>query len=168
MLEMSDFLKSFDEKISLIESLGDYRFEIYVHDKKGKVVATIRTSADSQTEIEMSVEDIVYLTEYGTITIPGKHLFDHIIYWCSTEINYTLDHIIDNILERNWGEGEIWTEMLAFEAKANGYIQSYLSSYFEKTNLLAGYLGQDVTNGALTDMDVLKNHIRCKVYRNSQ
>lgn len=156
-----------EKQINLIKTLEEYTIEIYVKNGNFHYSAKFLNTDGSQSSIQIPIEDIVYLTEYGTINIPAKHIIENIIIWCNTRIDFWLNKILDGIFEQGWDNIVIQNQMLSFEFEINSYIQTYLSSNFKESKILSKLLGIDESKSEIVDVEILKKHICCKITKKS-
>ena len=161
---MFDAFSNLPNQLSLVKLLSKYVISIDILHKGTYLMAT--TITDSGTaDVKLPIEDIVYFTEYGTATFPGKFILEHIVNWASDQYDTTIDEILTGIFERNWNERDIEIAFHTFENKINSYITGYLLRYKKDVTFLASTFGQEDNASYLMDISLLQKYIRCKIFK---
>lgn len=162
---MSNLFEDWDTQLNLIKTLEQYEIELGLF-KDGEYIRVGVLHGDgSKTEYQIPVEDIVYMSEYGTISFPGTHMLQYLFYWIETQFTERLEKIWDGVFERHWTETNIETEMNSFELFINGFIQSYISSQIKEMTFLADKTNQKGLIDFPIDLSLLKNYILCKIFK---
>lgn len=162
---MSNLFEDWDTQLDLIKTLEQYEIELGLF-KDGEYIRVGVLHGDgSKTEYQIPVEDIVYMSEYGTISFPGTHMLQYLFYWIETQFTERLEKIWDGVFERHWTETNIEAEMNSFELFINGFIQSYISSQIKEMTFLADKTNQKGLIDFPIDLSLLKNYISCKIFK---
>lgn len=160
---MDNFFSDLDRQLRLVDSLSNYSFSIETYNENDTVV--ISSGKLTESNIELQAEDVVYLTEYGSIKFPGIHFMQHFLLQCENRMNLLFDEILYGIFERDYTEVMIEQKLKNFEIEMNFYIRSYLENFSGK-NTLAKALNLENDTQFLIDPKFLVNHIRLKIYKN--
>lgn len=159
---MDNFFSDFEKQLELANSLNEYRISIETYNEDE--VIEIVSSELSGENLKLTAEEVIYLTEYGTIVFPGRHFFDHFLLYCEQRLDLVFDEILNGIFELDYSTVQIERILMNFETEMNAYINSYLVSFADK-NYLAKLIGSK-EDQFLVSPSILTNHIRCKIYKN--
>lgn len=149
-------------KIRFILKTHQFKIGVFEEDELQIVEVNILNTDNTTTKYKMTVKDVMYFTENGTMTIPGKHILRKInlqlkpfIIDCENEIikNYTLRRINDkNLID------EINKQRFKIQSRA----QEYFSLYIADHNNINSILNMKDGNKYLYDLNKLKQFIKCK------
>ena len=149
-------------KLKFILKTHQFKIGVFEEDEFKIVEVDILNTDNTITKHKMTVKDVMYFTEYGTMTIPGKHilrktklLLKPFIKNCEIEIirNYAMGKVNDkNLID------EINIQRLKIQSKA----QEYFSLYINDHNEISSILNIADTNKYLYDLNKLKQFIKCK------
>ncbi len=153
------------EKVKLISILNQYYIEFGVlqEDEYIKLNVNILNTDDTISQVEMSVKDIVYFTENGTVTIPGKHILSKLLYLIDFRIDKMLNEIVDGVFEDSWTENYIEAKLQELEAHLQIYIRAMIRS--ELAGSVNTLLGTKNENEYYYNFDVLERFIKCKIVK---
>lgn len=159
-------LEDIVDKFNIITKLNKYYIEFGVlqEDEYITIDVDILNIDDSISKVQMTVKDIVYFTENGTITLPGKHILTKVLYLIDIRINKILNEIVDGVFNEDWTESYIDAKMDELEAHLQIYIQSIIRNELvsSPTSTLLGIKNE---NAYYYNYDVLEKYIKCKIYK---
>lgn len=154
------------DEIKLLESLSKYYIEIGIFTAEGMKTVNIPViSSDTNTSIQMKIADIMYFTEYGTISIPGTFVLEKSLVQINNLLNDEISRITDEILLgnfKNLSDIDSQFEILCF--KIENIIQGYMRSMIQNQNVLSRILEKDNENKYLYDLDELSKYIKCRYF----
>lgn len=166
MPEIND--RVFDTLIGSIDRLrilSKYVIRIEIFNGEKYLTAVNLNLDNSESQIDLTVGDIAYLMEYGTIGSPGYYFIERLAQYLSQFLNPYLDRIIDGIFDKDWEDDQIYYELVNFERFANTKIPAYFSAYTDDLQFLSSALGLDSTTKYLVDPKILQKYVRCKIYK---
>ena len=112
----------------------------------------------------MTVGDVMYLTEAGTVLLPGKHILDRLIFEIDHRINIIINEIIDGVFNDNWNDNEIDSKMRELETHLREYIKNKIRSEMNFNGMNA-LLGIKDDKEYLYNYQQLEQYIKCKVIK---
>jgi len=153
-------------KVDIVKLLNNYYivFGILEEDKYREIKIDILNPDESISQALMSVGDVMYLTETGTITLPGKHILQRLLYEIDYKVNQIINEIIDNIFNNNWSEMQIDSKMEELELHLQEYIKSRIRG--EINGNISTLLGIKNDKEYLYNYQELERYIKCKVLKN--
>lgn len=151
--------------LDLLEYLNKCSIEFGIFDGNGQKIidATVYNTDDTKETKPMKVRDIMYLTEYGTITIPGKRVLEKSLLYIKRLLKEEISKLIVEIFEKNINESYIISVYERICLQVRDYIKNYMIALVGKTNRLSGILGTDDQNRYVLDMFELSKYIECKL-----
>ena len=154
------------EKVKLISILNNYYIEFGVlqEDEYINIDVNILNIDDTISKVNMTVKDIVYITEYGTVTLPGKHILTKLLYLIDIRINKILNEIVDGVFDDDWTENYIESKLEELETHLQIYIRSIIRSELVTSSVNA-MLGIKDENTYYYNFDVLERFIKCKIVK---
>ena len=165
---MRDEFVELQHQINLFLQLKYYQIVIEAYNGETVIPIIGYQFGNTSQEITLSVNEILYFTEYGTLSTSGYHLFEKLANWISQKISPVVDRIFDGIFQRNFTEDDVWLELNRFEHFMNGgALFQYLSEYISDFSFLSNLIGipEESSEYTVLDRNVLKNYIRCKIYK---
>lgn len=164
---MIDILDDLTKQLSIIDELNNYyiEFGILTEDEFKMVEVNVLNTDDTITKILMSIHDVMYLTEYGTLTIPARSVLQLALAWVTSELDGLIDKICDNVFNYNWTIYDIDSEMEKFAIKVKFHIQYEMETMIRSAANLASLINQKDENKYLFDLNKLKNYIKCRIFR---
>ena len=159
---MTDSLMDWVSQIDLFSKISDYIISIDILND-GRYLTASTITEDGSIDIQLPLEDIVYLIEYGTATFPGKFILEHIVNWSAQKLNDTIDTIYNGVFNLNWNLSNIDYSFQILENQINDYIRGYLGSYYETVQFLHPVQEADRDISFLMDISILQKYIRCKI-----
>lgn len=159
-------LDDITEKVKLIETLKRYYIEFGVlqEDEYVTIEVNILNTDDTISKVEMPVKDIVYFTEKGTITIPGKHILDRLLYLIDYRVNKILEEIVNGVFDDNWTEEYINDKLYELEAHLQIYIRAMIRNELSGSAVNT-LLGIKNDNEYYYNFNVLERYIKCKIVK---
>lgn len=155
------------EAISLIEDLETVSFEIGVfeEDSGKEETASIINLDGTVTNIQLTLGEIMYFTEYGTISVPGKNLLKNIIDLLMEKLNDYLQDITTRILEGNVTSSsellsymEIWLTEINYDI-----IPRAFNNTVATLNNINNIIEKEDSN-YIYDISKLSRYIKCKIH----
>lgn len=165
---MSDIIDElFGDELTVLESLKDYRIELGVLEEEGRKTIKIDVVDlnGSSSEIEMSVGDIMYFTEHGTLKFPARNVLEKCYMVVDHMINAELNTIVEDILENGLQESDIDNRFRILCFRIEQYARSFFINETSKINNLSEMLGQNDQNEYLYSLNSLSNYITCKFFK---
>lgn len=162
---MNNLFKDIDVQLDLIKSLEHYEVELGILKENQFVTVAISHGNGNTETFNVPIEDIVYMSEYGTLSFPGTHILQYLLWWTDTQLTERLNKIIDYILERDWTEDDIKIEMYNLESFVNNFIKGYIASQIKEMTFLADKTNQQGLTDFPVDISLLKNYVQCKIFK---
>jgi len=153
-------------KLELLDYLSHCSIEFGIFDNNGNqsVNGIIYNTDDTITQKKLKVRDIMYMTEYGTITIPGKRILEKTSLYASRRLKEETENLIREIFEKDLDKSYIETVLKRLCLEIRDYIRNYMIVSVEKTNRLGSLIGLDEDqNKYIYDMMDLSKYIECKL-----
>jgi hypothetical protein len=154
--------------LDLLESLSNYYIEFGIFTSEGMQTVNIPVSSeDTDTIMQMKIGDIMYFTEYGTLSLPGTFVLEKSLYQINYLLNESLSDLVDRILEEKiQNESEIDSYFQELCLKIQTLVQNYIRSIIQNNNKLDNLLNVDNTdNKYIYDLDKLSDYIKCKYFK---
>lgn len=151
-------------KIDIVKKLENYYilFGILDEDKYQEINIDILNPDDTVSNAILPVKDVMYLTEAGTVTLPGKHILERLVFEIDYQINKIINEIIDNVFNDNWNDNEIDSKMQQLERHLQDFIRSRIRGEIS-TSGISALLGIKDDKEYLYHIDQLMQYIKCKV-----
>lgn len=167
MRTINKLLETLTTQIVQLKALEKYVIEFGITTDVGTQIleVNILNTDDTISKMDMFVGDILWLTEYGTMTIPARPVLEKIKLWILRKIPYILDDIVDGIMYENWSNMDIQHKFIEFEFQINSEIKNIFDAVLKSNNTLADLLDVDDENRYLVSFDILKNYISCRIYQ---
>lgn len=162
---MNNLFKDIDVQLDLIKSLEHYEVELGILKENQFVTVAISHGNGNTETFNVPIEDIVYMSEYGTLSFPGTHILQYLLWWTDTQLTERLNKIIDYILERDWTENDIEIEMYNLESFINNFIKGYIADQIKEMTFLADKTNQQGLTDFSVDISLLKNYVQCKIFK---
>ena len=152
------------DEISLLEFLSKCSFEFGILDGEGEkaVEVNILNTDNTITTTNMKVRDIMYFTEYGTITIPGKFILEKSFVQINELLDRELSILIDEIFEGGITKSHIRSRMEEIALKIKDIVRNYIVIFIQHNNRLGDIIHSDQDdNRYLYNLIELGKYIRC-------
>ena len=162
---MSDFYDEFVNELETLKVLNNFEIELGVLKEDQYVTVAVLHGGGNNTEYLIPVEDVIYFAEYGTVSFPGTHLLQTLIYNIEQQLNIRIEKIINRVFNNGWTADDIYREMHELEIYLNTYIYGYLSGQVKEMTFLADKTRQAGLIDFPVDISILKKYIHCKIYK---
>ena len=164
---MEDIISEFKKDINTFETLKKYHIEfgVLVEDEFKTVEVNVINTDDTITKVPMFVGDVMYLTEYGTLTIPARPILDRALTWVNNELDKIIEDVFVGIFRYDWKEEDIDARMQRFSTEIQTYIQSQMELMIGSNSNLASLIKVEDENRYLYDLNKLKYYIKCKIFK---
>lgn len=157
-----------EKEMSLVEMLNSYYFELGIlqEDKYIKININILNTDDTISKYEMPLNDVMYLTENGTMTIPGKHTFENALRTYNYILEDKISNLVDDILNNKIAtKSEVEIRLNELALNIQDYLRNYMSSYVTNANKVNDLLDIKDSNKYLYNLNSLSKYIKCKVQK---
>ena len=126
--------------IPILLQLKLYSFQVKIDE--AKEVITIKNIDGTETSHEMSVSDIIYLSETGTLNTPPRPFIKNIEDEISKKLDEELPKIVDGIIKEDWEIGRVIAEFTRINAEINGtLIPKVLNEMLSSNNYINNIIG---------------------------
>ena len=150
--------------IQLLDSLSHYYFQLGIFTSEGQQIidVDVLNTDNTITKVSMKIADVMFFTEYGTITIPGQYILDKSLFYINKLLTNELSIIVEKIFLNNLQEGEIENILQKIAIKVENYIKSYMQNTIKKNNRLGSIIneGSD-SNKYIYDLNKLSKYLKC-------
>lgn len=162
----NDNLLSFinQDKLQLLEKF-EIKFGIFQEDGSKVVEVNVLNTDDTTSTAKMTIADIMYFTEKGTVVLPGRYILEKCLNHVNNQLDIVLDEIVTTIVEKDIEETDIFNRLQAFAISLENYIKSVFISTIHNVNNLGTLLNQKDENKYLYDLRNLQKYVKCKVIR---
>ena len=150
-LELLNYLSTCSIHYGILDSEGNKVVEV-----------NILNTDNTITTKEMKVADVMYFTEYGTITIPGKYILQKTTTTIKRMIKEKIEEIVRDIFKEEKTPTYIQNQMNQLCLNIQDLIRNNMITYVKNSNKLGQIIHKDVDdNKYLYDLFELRNYIRC-------
>lgn len=162
----NDNLLSFinQDKLQLLEKF-EIKFGIFQEDGSKVVEVNVLNTDDTISTTEMTIADIIYFTEKGTLVLPGRYILEKCLNYINNELDIILDEIITLIVKNDINETDIFNRLQVFVINFQNYVKSLFISTIHNINNLGTLLNQKDENKYLYDLNKLQKYIKCKLIK---
>lgn len=155
--------------ITDLETLGELEkyyiiFGVLEEDKYHDIKINILNPDETISKATMTVGDVMYLTEYGTVVLPGKHILDRTLYYVNYKLDNMLNEILDGVFKNHWDKGELDSKMQEFSIQLQEFVRAKIESEVENRGMDA-LLGIKDSKEYLYNLNKLKQYIHCKIFK---
>lgn len=165
---MQDFFKDLNDKEEKLMFLNGLiiEFGIFEEDGTKKEEITIFNLDDTVSKKEISLNDIMYLTEKGTITLPSRPILERLKSKIEYEFKYNVyDNILNGIFNLNWKRVDIINAINLFVNKINDVlIPTTIEEIVSSNSIISGILEEEETQKYTFNLKKLKKIIKCKYF----
>lgn len=162
---MNEIFKDIIKQVEILEILNEVVLEFGVLDNGKYITVAVFYGDGTGTDYKISVDEIAYLVEYGTVSFPGTHILQQLFYEVEKQFEAKLDEITDNVFNGRWDLSEVDRVLNNFEIFINDYISGRLGGYVKEMTYLADKTKQPDLIDFPVDISLLKKYISCKIYR---
>lgn len=152
--------------LQLLGYIQRYTIEFGIFDGNGQKVveANIYNTDNTVTTTPMKVADIMYLTEYGSISVPGKRVLEKSLLYIKRLLKEELTKMIIEIFEGKSDEGKIKSSFEIICLKIRDYVKNYMIATITKTNRLGAIINKDKDdNQYFYNLFDLSKYVECKL-----
>lgn len=157
----------FNNELDLLKTVGKYaiKFGILSEDEDKKETVTLYNLDETVNKVEMSVRDIMYFTENGTITIPSKSILNTIYKKIDIPVSIVLQNIVDDIFSGSLtNEGEIDARFRSLVNDINStYIRQGINDAISNDNFIENLIDGSSKNKSIFDLNRLSKYIKCEL-----
>lgn len=153
-------------ELALLDSLSKYELKLGIFTAEGIQTVPVSVEADDGTvsAIRMKIADVMYFTEYGTISIPGRRVLDRCLPRASLLLEDCLSKIVDEIFSGKATERSIEASLKACALKIESESRAIFSALAKEINVLGSLLeNSDDSNKYIFNPGELSKYIRCSV-----
>lgn len=154
--------------IKLLDSLSHYYFQFGIFTTEGqqKVDINVLNTDNTTSKISMKIADVMYFTEYGTITIPGQYILDKSLLYINRLLTEQLSKLVDKILTGNSNQTDIENTLRIIALNTENYIRNYMRYVVKNNNKLGFIINKDVdSNKYIYDLTKLSKYLKCTLMR---
>ena len=119
-----------NNELEVLNLLNKYELQLGIFDSEGskKININIIDIDNIEKEIKMSVKDIMFFTEYGTIKLPGYRILEKSLFYINNIFTNDISKLTDKILENLVSEQTLEKELKDIEVKLENLIKNYINS----------------------------------------
>lgn len=153
-------------ELELLDYLSKCSIEYGILDSNGErlVKATIYNTDNTTTVTKLKIKDIMYYTEYGTLTIPGKRIFQKTSLYIKRLMKEEYKKLVTDIFTKNISKTYITNQLNQLCLKVKNYIRNYMITFIAKANRLGSIIHEDEDeNKYIYDMIDLSKYIECRL-----
>ena len=162
---MNEIFKDIIKQVETLSKLNEIVLEFGVLNNNEYITVGVIHGDGTGTDYKISVDEIAYLAEYGTVSFPGTHILQQLFYEVEKRFKAKLDEITDNVFNGRWDLNEVDRVLNNFEIFINDYISGRLAGYIKEMTYLADKTKQPDLIDFPVDISLLKKYISCKIYR---
>lgn len=161
-------LKELIKQLEIFDVINNYSIEFGLLDGDNylPVTVTILNTDNSTTETTMSLGEIMYFTELGTMTIPPRPVLKQCILWANEILNKFIDDAFIGVFEENWTKADLENKLISLAPRIEDHIRNQIETIIISNSTLANILNVEDENKYLYDLKKLKNYMRCKIIKN--
>ena len=151
-------------EIDLLNFLSKVVIEFGILDSEGQLIVNVdlTDSENNLTSIPMTVRDIMYFTEYGTISIPGRFILEKSLVNINKLLDRELNKLTNDILEGDKTESYVRNYVNEICLKIQNLVRNYMISFVKNNNRLGEIIHSDKDeNKYIYSLNELSKYIRC-------
>ena len=157
-----------NNELEVLNLLNKYELQLGIFDSEGskKININIIDIDNIEKEIKMSVKDIMFFTEYGTIKLPGYRILEKSLFYINNIFTNDISKLTDKILENLVSEQTLEKELKDIEVKLENLIKNYINSLLNdylKINKILNVKEPKYTY--IFDIKELNKYIKCKIIK---
>lgn len=162
---MIDQLKQCEETL---KSLNRYCFEfgVFTEDEEKTVTVNIINPDETVTEALLTIKEVMYLTENGTIMLPAKPILERTLPFIDQKLDSTISGIIDDVFNFNINESVIESRLNVVSDEINAFIQQKVIEVAKGLTAISQMIGSEQEIQYIFDIYKLKNYIHFKIIKN--
>lgn len=156
------------DELILLSTLSDYSIEFGIFTSEGLQTIDVDITGENSIEtIKMKIADIMYFTEYGTLSLPGTFVLEKSLNYIDNTLDTEFSNLIEQILNgkiKSVLEIDNFFDRLCL--KLENMIQGFVKSMIENNNKLDNILNVDnIKNKYIWDLNKLSTYIKCKYFK---
>lgn len=151
--------------IELLDYLSNCSIEFGILDDFNQTLVNvnIKNTDNTITSTKMKLGDVMYYTEYGTLTIPGKFILEKITPEVENILEKGISEIIDVIIEEDQNVNFIKDSLNKICLKIEDKVKNYIVLYSKQHDTLGRIIYKDsAQNNYLYDLEALSKYIKCR------
>ena len=133
------------DELILLSTLSDYSIEFGIFTSEGLQTIDVDITGENSIEtIKMKIADIMYFTEYGTLSLPGTFVLEKSLNYIDNTLDTEFSNLIEQILNgkiKSVLEIDNFFDRLCL--KLENMIQGFVKSMIENNNKLDNILNVD-------------------------
>lgn len=158
----SDLIKELDGFSKVLDYLSQITITFGNLKGKGSVTVNILNTDDTITKTTMDVNDAIYLTENGTLTIPAKPFMKEIKEFIEKGLDEINTELIDMYFQKGYTTSDVKRKCLELEHKVNANIPIIIRKFQDNISTLSSLTNQKETT--LINMNEISKFISCKIF----
>lgn len=153
-----------DEVISNINLLSNYYFEFGLFENNSNIMddATILNTDNTTSTIKLSLGEILYFIEHGTITMPAQSILEKILIYANTKIDIVYNDLLERILVDNISRDTIIGVLHNVALDITNYSKLVCKNHKDFNNIVNNILKSNETI-QIYDLNKLSNYIECRL-----
>ena len=157
----------FKDNLNALNILSKYSFEfgILAEDGMRSIVVSVLNTDDTTTSITSNLADVMYLTEYGTLTIPAKLILEKILDYYNNRIVLYLNNLVDDIFKDDLNENDIFERLNVIRLNIENYARQYFINTVRNSSTLSILVNIKDENKYLYNLYDLSKNIKCKLIK---
>ena len=139
---------------------------VFPEDGSKEETVTILNLDDTTTEIKMNVADIMFFTQYGTISLPPRPIFENLRREIELPLRLTVKKCLSNMMEsQNFNSAYVISELEVLQNRINNeIIPKVIQNILAQNSTIANILEVKDETPYLFDLNKLKKYIKCKIF----
>lgn len=157
-----------NNELEVLNLLNKYELQLGIFDSEGskKININIIDIDNIEKEIKMSVKDIMFFTEYGTIKLPGYRILEKSLFYINNIFTNDISKLTDKILENLVSEQTLEKELKDIEVKLENLIKNYINSLLNDYLRINKILNvKEPKYTYIFDIKELNKYIKCKIIK---
>lgn len=150
-----------------VKDLSGYQISFGINDEDANVMipVEIMNTDGTRSKTMLSLEEIVYFTEKGTIMIPGRNLLERFVNSNNERLQNEFNNITQQFVNGDVNKDGVLSSLnnLAFNLE-NELQAQYISANANETTL-ADILGEEVEQNYIFDLKKLAPYLHCKIVK---
>lgn len=155
-------------KISeVLESINKYKiiFGILKEDGSTLVEVNILNLDESITKKTLPLSEVMFFIDKGTLTIPATFILEKISYYADTQLEMTIDELIEKSNNSILTEGDVENSLQILVVKINNFAKGIGQNIKEDQSRLSTILGKKDEGKYLIDLNILSKYLKCKLIK---
>ena len=164
---MEELVLNLQNQVKIFQTLENYSLEfgIFAEDTNTIVQVNILNSDQTVSKLPMTLGDVMYFTENGTLTIPARPVLENLLTWINNKLESIIDEIYDGVFYYDWKEPQVESRLYAFINEGNDFLKTEIENMIENNNYLSTIIGIKDNQKYLYDPKKLSNFIKLKLIK---